>query len=122
MRIYFTLLFTIISLSAFAKNIITGTVVEASDRSPIVGANVLIKDSNGKMLTYGISDDGGRFSIETPDGAENLYIQVTMIGYKTFSAPCKVNAQPWTILMEEGALQLQEVVERPTASVRTATP
>lgn len=62
------------------------------------------------MLTYGISDDGGRFSIETPDGAENLYIQVTMIGYKTFSAPCKVNAQPWTILMEEGALQLQEVV------------
>jgi hypothetical protein len=110
MRIYFTLLFTIISLSAFAKNIITGTVVEASDRSPIVGANVLIKDSNGKMLTYGISDDGGRFSIETPDGAENLYIQVTMIGYKTFSAPCKVNAQPWTILMEEGALQLQEVV------------
>lgn len=110
MRIYFTLLFTIISLSAFAKNIITGTVVEASDRSPIVGANVLIKDSNGKMLTYGISDDGGRFSIETPDGTENLYIQVTMIGYKTFSAPCKVNAQPWTILMEEGALQLQEVV------------
>ena len=110
MRIYFTLLFTIISLSAFAKNIITGTVAEASDRSPIVGANVLIKDSNGKMLTYGISDDGGRFSIETPDGAENLYIQVTMIGYKTFSAPCKVNAQPWTILMEEGALQLQEVV------------
>ena len=110
MRIYFTLLFTIISLSAFAKNIITGTVAEASDRSPIVGANVLIKDSNGKMLTYGISDDGGRFSIETPDGAENLYIQVTMIGYKTFSAPCKANAQPWTILMEEGALQLQEVV------------
>lgn len=110
MRIYFTLLFTIISLSAFAKNIITGTIAEASDRSPIVGANVLIKDSNGKMLTYGISDDGGRFSIETPDGAENLYIQVTMIGYKTFSAPCKANAQPWTILMEEGALQLQEVV------------
>lgn len=110
MRIYFTLLFTIISLSAFAKNIITGTVAEASDRSPIMGANVLIKDSNGKMLTYGISDDGGRFSIETPDGAENLYIQVTMIGYKTFSAPCKANAQPWTILMEEGALQLQEVV------------
>lgn len=110
MKIYFTLLFTIISLSAFAKNIITGTVAEASDRSPIVGANVLIKDSNGKMLTYGISDDGGRFSIETPDGAENLYIQVTMIGYKTFSAPCKANAQPWTILMEEGALQLQEVV------------
>lgn len=111
MRIYFTLLFTIIiSLSAFAKNIITGTVAEASDRSPIVGANVLIKDSNGKMLTYGISDDGGRFSIETPDGVENLYIQVTMIGYKTFSAPCKANAQPWTILMEEGALQLQEVV------------
>lgn len=52
MRIYFTLLFTIIiSLSVFAKNIITGTVAAASDRSPIVGANVLIKDSNGKMLT-----------------------------------------------------------------------
>ncbi|WP_285826868.1 carboxypeptidase-like regulatory domain-containing protein [Bacteroides acidifaciens] len=111
MRIYFTLLFTIIiSLSVFAKNIITGTVADASDRSPIVGANVLIKDSNGKMLTYGISDDGGRFSIETPDGVENLYIQVTMIGYKTFSAPCKANAQPWTIFMEDGALQLQEVV------------
>lgn len=41
MRIYFTLLFTII----------TGTVAAASDRFPIVGANVLIKDSNGKMLT-----------------------------------------------------------------------
>lgn len=98
MRIYFTLLFAIIiSLNVFAKNTITGIVAEASDRSPIVGANVLIKDSNGKMLTYGISGDGGRFSINTPDGIENLYIQVTMIGYKAYSEPLETNNQPLNI-------------------------
>ena len=35
-------------LDCFADNPVTGTVVQASDQSPIAGANVLLKNVEGK--------------------------------------------------------------------------
>ena len=53
MRLLLTLLFaTIINLGTFADNPITGTVIQTSDQSPIAGANVLLKNAEGKLLAY----------------------------------------------------------------------
>ncbi|MDO4163382.1 MAG: carboxypeptidase-like regulatory domain-containing protein [Bacteroides sp.] len=111
MKLLFTILFaTMISMSSFAKDFVTGTIVQASDQSPIAGANVFLKDANGKLLVYGVSNADGQFSMAKPPISENLTIHVTMIGYKAYSAPLVLDGKPIVIRMEEGNFQLKEVV------------
>ena len=110
MRLLFVLWVVMtISVGSFAANPVTGTVVQASDQSPIAGANVLLKNADGKLLAYGVSDADGRFSIMPPSTSENLTIHVTIMGYRTYSAPLVLDGNPIVIRMEEGSFQLQEV-------------
>lgn len=112
MKVFFVFIFTIITgiLNVSAENQITGSIVQASDNSPISGANILIKDANGKILAYSASAPDGRFSIRLSSTSEKLYINATMISYKPYSAPLLLDGKPLVIKMEDGALQLQEVV------------
>lgn len=112
MKILFVLIFTIMTgfLNVSAENLITGSVVQTSDKSPISGANILIKDANGKILAYGVSATNGHFSIKLSSTSEKLFISAAMIGYKSYSAPLALDGKPLVIKMEKGALQLQEVV------------
>lgn len=112
MKILFVLIFTIMTgfLNVSAENIITGSVVQTSDNSPISGVNILIKDDNGKILAYGVSTLDGHFSIKLSSTSEKLFISAAMIGYKSYSASLALDGKPLVIKMEKGALQLQEVV------------
>ena len=112
MKVFFVFIFTIITgiLSVSAENLITGSIVQASDNSPISGANIMIKDANGKIVAYGTSAPDGRFAIRLSSTSEKLSINATMISYKPYSAPLLLDGKPLVIKMEEGALQLQEVV------------
>lgn len=112
MRTIFLFMFTIMTgiLSVSAQNQITGSVILASDKSPIIGANIMIKDTDGKILAYGVSDVDGHFSIKFSPTSGNLSINATMMGYKSYLAPFVSDGKPVVIRMEEGALQLQEVV------------
>ena len=110
MKLLFALLLAMtIWLDCFAGNPVTGTVVQASDQSPIAGANVFLKNAAGKLLAYGVSGVNGRFSIMLPSPSENLIIHVTIIGYRAYSAPLALDGKPIVIRMEEGAFQLREV-------------
>ena len=57
---------------------IVGTVIDNSDNSPIIGANIKIKDKNIGVIT----DVDGHFSLEVPRGKETT-IEISYIGYKT---------------------------------------
>lgn len=112
MKAYFVFIFTIITgiLNVYAEDRITGVVVQASDNSPISGANILIRDANGKILAYSASNHNGRFSIKLSSKQEELSINATMISYKPYSAPLVLDGNPLVIKMEEGEFKLQEVV------------
>ncbi len=112
MKILFVLIFTIMTgcLNVLAENIITGSVVQSSDNSPISGVNILIKDDNGKILAYGVSTLDGHFSIKLSSTSEKLSINAAKIGYKSYSAPLVLEGKSLVIKMEKGALQLQEIV------------
>lgn len=112
MKVFFVFIFTIITgiLSVSAENLITGSIVQASDNSPISGANIMIKDANGKIVAYGTSAPDGRFAIRLSSTSEKLSINATMISYKPYLAPLLFDGKPLVIKMEEGAIQLQEVV------------
>ncbi|MDA9774087.1 SusC/RagA family TonB-linked outer membrane protein [Saprospiraceae bacterium] len=67
-----------IPLITMAQSAITGSVKDAVDGTPLLGATVVIKDNS----TIGtITDIDGNFSLQLPDGATTLIISYT--GYKT---------------------------------------
>ena len=84
----------------------TGRVV-GIDNKPIVAANVMLlapKDST--VITYGITDEAGRFSI--PCDKQGVIGKLSCLGYKTTTK--KFNAfSIGTILMEEQAVSLGTV-------------
>ena len=57
---------------------ISGTVFEGGSGEPLIGASVLVKDTNNGAVT----DLDGRFSISVPQGAE---LVVGSIGFKDYS-------------------------------------
>ena len=64
------------------KRSISGTVVDAVDGTPIIGANILIKGEQTGVIT----DLDGRFSIQIPTNKRTTLI-VTYIGYKKREVP-----------------------------------
>lgn len=110
MRTLITLLILSFSLNIMANITINGCVIKSDDNSSITGANVLIKTKEGNLLAYGVSDINGKFTITIKSEVSNPFIYVTMIGFKPLSQPITFNDEPLIIKMEEGALQLQEVI------------
>lgn len=97
-------------LSMMSQTLVEGSVSEVLSGKSITGANVMAKKLNGKLIGFSTSDDKGNFSIKLNETPDSLLISATMLGYKPYSTSIKVDGTPLSILMEEGSLQLQEVV------------
>jgi TonB-linked SusC/RagA family outer membrane protein len=69
---------TLMSCHIIAQNTVTGTVIDGSDKSSVIGASVLVKGTtnNGAM-----TDINGQFTIKLPSGKSTLVI--SSVGYKS---------------------------------------
>ncbi|WP_435254586.1 TonB-dependent receptor domain-containing protein [Tenacibaculum sp. A30] len=131
MKNIFIILLTVLSTSMFAQmpksnlpkpGIVSGKVVDQTTKQPLPYVNIIIKDATKKIVTGGITDDNGLFSIKNiPEG--NSIVEVQFIGYKTFSKPVSVSNKSnkidlGTISLEEDSTTLDEVeVRAETSSV-----
>ena len=119
MRIYITLLCLFITTITFAQRpesktvTISGKIVEKGSNLPLEYATVVIIDRNDKIITGGITDTKGYYSIEIASGVYT--VQYEFISYKTV----KMNNQKLfkdktlpTIALELDADSLDEVVIR----------
>lgn len=104
----FMLLLNCVTL--MSQTIVRGNVSEAASGKNIAGANVMVKNLKGKLIGFSSSDENGDFSIRINESADSLTINATMLGYKAYSQTIKSDGNPISILMEDGALQLQEVI------------
>lgn len=92
----------LMALFSFAQQkIITGTVVDKTDNSPITGATVQV---NKKTV---LTDNTGKFSIEAAEG-DNL--KISYVGMKSVSIKITGSSQSLSIAMESGAGELEAVV------------
>ncbi|MCD7914778.1 MAG: SusC/RagA family TonB-linked outer membrane protein [Tannerellaceae bacterium] len=80
---------------------VTGVVIDAMTGEPVIGANLLIKDSSGGTST----DFDGNFTIEVPPGTVLI---VSYIGYN--HQEVVVQSTPMTIRLREDTKTLDEVV------------
>lgn len=65
------------SCHLIAQNTLTGTVIDGSDNSPVIGASVQFKGTNTGVIT----DINGAFNIKMPAGKNTLVI--SSVGYKS---------------------------------------
>ena len=108
-----SILISILFSAATIQYSVTGTVQDASDGTPVVGADVLVTDLEDKVVAYGATDSRGRFSVGgiTPD---EVLVLVRMMGYDTFVSG-KLKMDPSSpldlgvIKLERASTGLQEV-------------
>lgn len=73
------------SVSMIAQNkVITGTVSEVlgSSKEPIMGANVVLVNSQGRYVRGAVTDMNGNYNLQVPADSKNLKLKVTYIGMK----------------------------------------
>jgi len=74
--------FILCTAAAFAQTRnVRGTVLDANDRMPVIGASVVVADDSGKTLTGASTDIDGKFSIDIPQGTD--VVTVSFLGYET---------------------------------------
>ncbi|MEL1241369.1 TonB-dependent receptor domain-containing protein [Flavobacterium flavipallidum] len=122
LRIFLSLCLLFTSLINFAKSIdpikdkvkISGTVIEKATKQPLEYATVTITDTkNPKMITGGITNAKGGFTIEVAPGIYNIKIE--FISFKSIEfnqRSLEKNIDLGVIALSEDAAQLNEVVVR----------
>lgn len=98
------------TLSAVAQNkVITGKVVEqfGNDLEPIMGANVVLVNSQNRYVKGTITDMNGNYNLGVPADAKNLRIKVSYIGMKPQTV--KYTGQTHLDFKMESQAALQEV-------------
>ena len=105
MRKFFLLLtfFSITTISALAEKV-TGTVTDATDGEPLIGASVMIKEKPGSGVA---TDLDGNYSLDVNPGQT---LVVSYIGYKKAEKKVTAGTSTLNFALESTAETLQEVV------------
>jgi len=98
------------SVSMMAQNqVITGTVSEmfGGAKEPIMGANVVLVNSQNRYVKGVVTDMNGNFNLQVPADSKNLRVQVSYIGMKTQTV--KYTGQTTLNFTMQNQTTLQEV-------------
>lgn len=117
MRKIFTLLI-IINLSvwsALAQVKVSGTVIDAEDGTPIIGATVVVKGTSVGTVT----GSKGDFSITVPAGKE--IVTVSFVGYTEWEGAVTKTQTRLDVKLQKSALKIDEVVVTGFADVKKET-
>ena len=86
-----------------AQKQVTGSVISAEDREPVIGASIVVKGTQTGTTT----DIDGQFSLRVPDNAKTLVI--SYIGMRTQEVPLKGKTN-FAIVLESDEQVIEEVV------------
>lgn len=99
-----------IHVVCFAQVSIKGFVLDQTDKMPIGGANIVIKNIHGKLLSFATTNIDGSFTLTFKEWQDSLSLHTAMIGYKSETIPINGIETIFEIELEPCALQLHEVV------------
>lgn len=106
------------AITATANNAkISGRIKDANDKSSIIGATVLLMQDTAQIAGT-TTDNNGKFSLDADTG--NYILELSYIGYETIRMVLTVNGDTHIgdILMQEGAMELGEVVVESQAVIQ----
>ncbi len=109
MRIFFTLLLSVLIFQAAAQSgILKGTVLEAPSKAAIIGADIFVLQEKSKGTT---TDEKGNFSLELSTGTQTLVC--TYLGYATDTFNVMITAGQvsfYNVLLKPDTKELSTVV------------
>ncbi|RBW63214.1 TonB-dependent receptor [Tenacibaculum sp. E3R01] len=126
------LLLTILSINTYAQmpksnlskpGSVYGKVIDQTTKEPLPYVNIIIKDVAKKIITGGITNENGIFTVKNiPEG--NSIVEIQFIGYKTINKPIAIKGSRkkinlGTISLLEDATTLDEVEVRAETSTVT---
>ncbi|MCD8166297.1 MAG: carboxypeptidase-like regulatory domain-containing protein, partial [Bacteroides sp.] len=111
-----TLMTVFYATAAVAQNTITGTVVDADNDEPLIGASVVISGTTQGTVT----DLDGNFTITT--SSTNVTLQITYIGYKDLDYKVSRFGNVGVIKLQADALLLRDVIVTSSVAVVRKTP
>ena len=109
-RIICILSFLLMTCSAFAQKEVTGRLTDKQTGEALVGANVMVKNAEGKLVKFATTRDDGTFLIKLSAWSKGMTIHVSMVGMKTYTAPLPEEIKKLDIRMEEDTQELKEVI------------
>lgn len=111
MKKLFVMLLAILPWTLNAQYLVQGTVYDAENQEPLIGANVQVVNKNIGTLT----DEKGQFSLELNQPGS---IKISFVGYQTQTRMAKTNE--WLAIALKPDLELEEVVIRAVRADRNA--
>lgn len=104
------------------KIILTGKVIDNDTKQPLEYATIVIKSLDGKIITGGITNSNGEFSIQIAKGVYDISVEFISFKTKLFkSKEISGNTDLGTITLEVDAQTLSEVeiiAEKSTVEIR----
>ena len=109
------LLFAFLFSTIIVAQTITGKVIDKTGSIPF--ANIIVADSNQKIITGTTTDDNGLFNMKVKTGTYK--ITISFIGYKNYMKEVVVtkNINLGAIMIEESGEMLEEVVIKVTKRI-----
>ena len=107
-----------VAMTATANNAkISGRIKDANDKSAIIGATVLLMQDTVQIAGT-TTDNNGKFTLNAEKG--DYILELSYIGYETIRMALTVNGDTHIgdILMQEGAMELGEVVVESQAIIQ----
>ena len=109
-RIICILSFLLMTCAALAQKEVTGRLTDKQTGEALVGANVMVKNAEGKLVKFATTREDGTFLIKLSAWNQGMTIHVSMIGMKTYTAPLSEEMTKLDIRMEEDTQELKEVI------------
>ena len=109
-RIICILSFLLMTCSALAQKEVTGRLTDKQTGEALVGANVMVKNAEGKLVKFATTREDGTFLIKLSAWNQGMTIHVSMVGMKTYTAPLLEETGKLEIRMEEDTQELKEVI------------
>ncbi|WP_268036801.1 hypothetical protein [Algoriphagus sp. PAP.12] len=111
MRLSLLLATFFLAISSFSQTVIKGNIRNASDGSPVMGANILVKNPLDSItIAFGFSDEIGHFEIEVTSELDSMLLWVSSMTIQKKTMLLPVSQQIISIEVEAASLNLNEVV------------
>ncbi|MDP1811212.1 MAG: hypothetical protein Q8K66_07360 [Sediminibacterium sp.] len=100
-----------ISIGGFAQKAQINGILKSSTARVVAQASVMLKNPQGRIIGFGISNNEGKYAILLSDSVHrnSLVIEVNCLGYKKMQQPLVDGKNTYHFFMEETIVELKEV-------------
>ncbi len=98
-----------VALTGVAQVNVSGVIVEEGTSEPLIGASVILRNAEGKIVKYAASNAKGEFAISSPGGVKGYSLDVSMMSYAKQTVGLDSLKLPVRIVMKASATMLKEV-------------